>query len=95
MVMTAKKHKHLYNGFKAKIIRVNTQHVVLTILEGPEKGEKRKMPHATVSVVEHATAKKAKIPQQPAQETVAPTAAAPAAEGPVEDEAAHCGRSSG
>ena len=59
---------------------------------GHQKEEKRKMSFATVSV---APAKKAKIPQQPAQETVAPTAAAPAAEGPVEDEAAHCGRSSG
>ena len=86
VVMTAKKHKHLYNGFKAKSIRVNTHNVVLSILEGPAKGEKRKTLFATLDVVEDAPAKKAKIPQAPAKESVAPTAAAPAAEAPAEDE---------
>ena len=76
----------MYNGFKAKIIRVNTHNVVLSILEGPAKGEKRKTLFATVDVVEDAPAKKAKIPQAPAEESVAPTAAAPAAEAPAEDE---------
>ena len=86
VVMTAKKQKDQYHGFKAKILRVNTQNVVLSILEGPRKGEKRKLPFATVDVVEEAPAKKAQIPQAPAKESVAPTAAAPAAEALAEDE---------
>ena len=87
VVMTAKKNKHLYHGFKAKIIRVNTHNVVVSILEGPAQGEKRKTLFATVDVVEDAPAKKAKIPQAPAQESVAEApAAAPAAEAPADDE---------
>ena len=92
VVMTAKKQKDLYNGFKAKIIRVNTHNVVLSILEGPMKGEKRKALFATVNVVESAP-KKANISQEQepaASAAAAPaaeaTAAAPAAEAPAEDE---------
>ena len=86
VVMTAKKHKHLYNGFKGNIIRVNTKNVVVSILEGPAKGERRKFLFASVDVVEDAPAKKAKLAEAPAEESVAPTAAAPAAEAPAEDE---------
>ena len=88
VVMTAKKQKDQYHGFKAKILRVNTQHVVLSILEGPRKGDKRKHTFATVDVVEEAP-KKANIPPTaaaPAAETAAPPAAAPAAEAESEDE---------
>ena len=84
VVMTTKKKKELYNGFKAKIIRVNTHDVVLSILEGPMKGDKRKALFATVNVVESAP-KKANIKQEPAPAAEA-TAAAPAAEDLEEDE---------
>ena len=76
----------MYNGYKAKIIRVNTKEVVLSILEGPEKGEKRKALLAIVDVVEDAPAKQAKIPQAPAKESMAPTAAAPGADAPEDEQ---------
>ena len=89
VLMTAKKQKHLYNGFKAEIIRVNTHNIVVSILEGPSKGEKRFRPFHTVDVVEDAPGKKTKIQQAPALDPVAPTPAAPAAEaeGPEDAEA--------
>ena len=91
VVMTTKKKKELYNGFKAKIIRVNTHDVVLSILEGPMKGDKRKALFATVNVVESALVKKANISQEPAASAAAApapeaTAAAPAVEDLEEDE---------
>ena len=91
VVMTAQRQKHLYNGFKAKILRVNTKEVVLSILEGPSRGDKRKVPFSAVQVVEDAPGKKAKIQQAPALHPVEPTPAAPAAAteapAPAENEA--------
>ena len=97
VVMTAKKQKHLYNGFKAKILRVNTHNVVVSILEGPASGEKRKLLFAAVDVIEDSSAKKAKIEQETAAAAAAAEApaaapsaeapaAAPAAEAPAEDD---------
>ena len=92
VVMSAKKQKDLYNGFKAKIIRVKSWNVALSILEGPMKGEKRKALFATVTVVEDAPAKKPQISQAPAasaaDEAALPMAAtaAPALGDPPEDD---------
>ena len=81
VVMTAKKQKEYYNGFKGKIIRINSQHVVLEILEGPAKGEKRKTLFATVNVVESVPAKKPQIEKakSSASGAASSAAAAPAA----------------
>ena len=76
-----KKQKNLYNGFKAKILRVKKQHVVMSVLEGPRKGEKRQALHAAVNVVS-APAKKAK------QLSFAPAASA-AGEAPAASAAGH------
>ena len=78
VVMTAKKQKEYYNGFKGKIIRINSQHVVLEILEGPAKGEKRKTLFATVNVIESVPAKKPQIEKAKSSASGA-AAAAPAA----------------
>ena len=86
VVVIAKKFKHLYNGFKGKIIRVNTKNVVVELLEGPARGDKRKFLFGCVDVVEDDAAKKAKLAEAPAEESEAPTAAAPAAEAPAEDD---------
>ena len=86
VVLTAKKRKHLYNGFKAKVMRINTHQVVLTILEGPQKGDKRKVPFSTVEVIEDNPGKKAKVAEAPAAAAPAAEDEAPAAEAPVEDE---------
>ena len=76
VVMTAKKQKEYYNGFKGKIIRINSQHVVLEILEGPAKGDKRKALFATVNVVESVPAKKPKIEQAESSASGAASSAA-------------------
>ena len=81
VVLTAKKQKEFYNGFKGKIIRINSQHVVLDILEGPAKGEKRKVLFTSVNVVDSVPAKKPKIEKanSSASGAASSAAAAPAA----------------
>jgi hypothetical protein len=45
---TKKKDKH--NERKAKVDRLNSKHAIVTMLEGPAKGEKRKAEYSTLKV---------------------------------------------
>ena len=50
--MTAKKHKNMYDQRRGKVLRRNSKHVVVKILNGPAKDTKRKALFDTVEIVE-------------------------------------------
>ena len=50
--MTAKKHKNMYDNRHGEVLRLNSKHVVVKILNGPAKDTKRKALFDTVEIVE-------------------------------------------
>ena len=71
MVLMHAKTLGQWFGLKhAKVVRINSQHVVLEVLEGPQQGTQRKAPFDSVEIVDSANpAKKRRVEDSgPAQE---------------------------
>ena len=67
--MTARKHNNMYDQRRGEVLRLNSKHVVVKILDGPAKDTKRKALFDTVEIVELARrAKKQKTTESEPEE---------------------------
>ena len=86
LLISVKKYKELYDGCKAKVLRLLTKHIVVILLNGTCKGDQKKLSYGNVLRPKSASA--ARAPAASAAPVAASSAAGAAAAGTASASAA-------